>query len=165
MNVTFGYLQTADRRIELRGRTATIGRDPNVDVHVDDPAVGYVHAHITHRAGDAFARDLGGPGGTTVNGEPVTVPRKLQDGDVIKVGDTELTFWGTGLAAPPAPVARGPAAAAGPPPPAPPAEPASPVPAPPSVPAAPVPPPGAPPSPGGPPPPPPPAPVATGERR
>lgn len=87
-----GSVRTDSRVLELRGPTATIGRDPAVEIHLKDPAVSFLHAQITDHAGVPYLRDLGSRNGTYVNEEFLTVPRALQEADVIHVGDTDLTF-------------------------------------------------------------------------
>lgn len=69
----------------------TIGRLPECEVVLSDPAVSRRHARIVRRD-DAFVlTDLGSTNGTLVNGERVT-ERELRDGDRITVGATVLEF-------------------------------------------------------------------------
>ena len=70
-----------------------IGRNPACSVWLDFEGVSRKHARVrideTHRA---VVEDLGSTNGTFVGGMPVAGPAPLDDGDVIKVGETELTF-------------------------------------------------------------------------
>ena len=70
-----------------------IGRNPACSVWLDFEGVSRKHARVrideTHRA---VVEDLGSTNGTFVGGVPVAGPAPLGDGDVIKVGETELTF-------------------------------------------------------------------------
>ncbi len=75
-----------------------VGRSLGVDVLVDDRHVSALHASIRceHRpAGGSYAfviRDLDSRNGTKVNGEAVAGELALSDGDVIRVGTTDLVF-------------------------------------------------------------------------
>lgn len=73
------------------GPTTTIGRLPECDVVVADPAASRRHARIVRRDGVWRIEDLGSTNGTYVNDEPVT-ERALEDGDRITVGATVLEF-------------------------------------------------------------------------
>ncbi|HEY7659999.1 MAG TPA: FHA domain-containing protein [Actinomycetota bacterium] len=148
-----GVLEGAGRRFELLGSVVSIGRDPRSDVPLDDPAVSGTHAQIAEHEGGLYVRDLGSRNGTYVNRALTSVPHLLRDGDLIHVGDTDLTFRASGPqvvpepAATAAPVAPEPPAATAPEPaapapepppaPAPPSPPAQPAPLPPTPPAAP----------------------------
>jgi FHA domain len=73
---------------------ATIGRAPDVDVHIDkDSQVSRVHARMERVSGlwsivdDGLSRN-----GTLVNGKPVTTRVRLADRDRITVGHTLLVF-------------------------------------------------------------------------
>jgi DNA-binding winged helix-turn-helix (wHTH) protein len=71
----------------------TIGRNPACTVWLDFDGVSRRHARVRiddhHRA---VVEDLGSTNGTFVRGVAVQSPAPLDDGDVIKVGETELTF-------------------------------------------------------------------------
>ncbi|MGH9828118.1 MAG: FHA domain-containing protein, partial [Blastocatellia bacterium] len=73
---------------------ANIGRLASCAVFVDDPSISRLHAAIAlSPAGDLVISDLGSANGTSVNGEIVNTgeARKLAAGDMITVGDVELT--------------------------------------------------------------------------
>ncbi|MFI5385715.1 MAG: FHA domain-containing protein [Fimbriimonadales bacterium] len=70
-----------------------LGRDPDSVVNLmNDQSVSRRHAEIVIGSDSAVLRDAGSRNGTSVNGEPVTGDRVLQDGDVIQIGSTRLTF-------------------------------------------------------------------------
>jgi NADPH-dependent 2,4-dienoyl-CoA reductase/sulfur reductase-like enzyme/pSer/pThr/pTyr-binding forkhead associated (FHA) protein len=130
-----GALEGGGRRYELLGSQISLGRDPQAEVSIEDPAVSYTHAQITLHAGELYLRDLGSRNGTWVNAQLVTTPHRLRDGDVLHVGETDLAFRSVGGrdAEAPSAIARAPVATPGPPPvaapeppPAAPAEPAAP---------------------------------------
>jgi pSer/pThr/pTyr-binding forkhead associated (FHA) protein/NADPH-dependent 2,4-dienoyl-CoA reductase/sulfur reductase-like enzyme len=87
-----GYLQLGEQQIDLRTSGLSIGRGKQTDVMLDDPTVSYQHAQIVCQGDVPYLRDLGSSNGTYVNGELVSVPHRLQSGDVIKLGNTSLTF-------------------------------------------------------------------------
>lgn len=74
------------------GDTVQIGRETNNDIILSDPGVSRNHAILAWRDGAFEIADLGSTNGTQVNDQPVTDPRKLHDGDVIRVYQIELSF-------------------------------------------------------------------------
>ncbi|RZU11172.1 FHA domain-containing protein [Kribbella rubisoli] len=80
------------RRINLTGAHLTVGRLPNCDVQFEDPYVSRTHAALWQRAGADYVEDLGSAGGTFVNGEAVTVPRRLYPGDRVRLADLQLRY-------------------------------------------------------------------------
>jgi DNA-binding winged helix-turn-helix (wHTH) protein len=70
-----------------------IGRDPDVAVPINAAIVSRRHARILVSQGTATIEDLGSKNGTFVDDQRLTAPRILRGGEVIKVGDHELTFW------------------------------------------------------------------------
>ena len=68
---------------------AMIGRDPESDVVLNDPATSRRHAHIEFKDGKYVLTDLGSANGTLVNDQRVK-ERVLSDGDVIKIGQNVL---------------------------------------------------------------------------
>lgn len=65
---------------------ATIGRAYDNSICIDDSRVSRYHAVIEERGDGFYLDDLGSSNGTTVNGEPVSARRRLEDGDVISIG-------------------------------------------------------------------------------
>lgn len=72
----------------------TIGRDSSNVLALNDERTSRFHAQIAVSSNGAVVEDLGSTNGTLVNGQPVPprVPRRLQPGDQIKVGNTLLRF-------------------------------------------------------------------------
>jgi DNA-binding winged helix-turn-helix (wHTH) protein len=62
-----------------------IGRDATCTVVVTDRQVSRYHARITLKDGSALLEDLGSKNGTYLNGDVISEPFILQDGDVIQV--------------------------------------------------------------------------------
>lgn len=76
----------------LIGEALELGREPDNDAMLPDPKVSRRHARI-RRDGERYVlADLGSSNGTFVNGERVVAPARLEDGDVILIGDVELVF-------------------------------------------------------------------------
>ena len=87
-----GSIVTADgTRLTIGADPLTIGRLPECDVVVSDPAVSRRHAEIRRRDGTFVVVDLDSTNGTRVNGAGVR-DRVLNDGDEIRVGSVALRF-------------------------------------------------------------------------
>ena len=72
----------------------TIGRLPDNDVRIDNPAVSGHHALIINILNDSFLEDLNSTNGTYVNGKLIK-KHALQHGDVITCGHHQLRFVDT----------------------------------------------------------------------
>jgi predicted component of type VI protein secretion system len=72
----------------------TLGRLPDNDVRVDNPAVSGHHALIINILNDSFLEDLNSTNGTYVNGKLIK-KHALQHGDVITIGHHHLRFVDT----------------------------------------------------------------------
>ncbi|MDQ4095582.1 MAG: FHA domain-containing protein, partial [Actinomycetota bacterium] len=78
----------AGRRIEVNG-PMVIGRE-DADITIEDPEISRRHAEV-RPAGDRIEiEDLGSTNGTFVNGERITRPYTLSEGDFVRVGQSEL---------------------------------------------------------------------------
>jgi pSer/pThr/pTyr-binding forkhead associated (FHA) protein len=77
-------IQGAERRVESR---STIGRE-GCDITVSDPDVSRRHAELAVAEGQLSIEDLGSTNGTFVNGERIDQPRRLNDGDEVRIGAT-----------------------------------------------------------------------------
>ena len=69
----------------------TIGRLPDNDIRIDNPAVSGHHALVINILNDSFLEDLNSTNGTYVNGK-IIKKHALQNGDVITVGHHALRF-------------------------------------------------------------------------
>jgi len=91
--VTTSGVLDAGSEYELNSAPLTIGRGGQNDVAIDgDEFASAKHVRIEPRRDGVWVRDLGSTNGTYVNGVRLDRPRKLVDGDVVKVGETELRF-------------------------------------------------------------------------
>lgn len=68
-----------------------IGRAPDNDLVLRDPATSGHHARVERRGNQFFVVDLGSTNGTLVNGE-VVMERELKSGDSITIGQNAVNF-------------------------------------------------------------------------
>jgi pSer/pThr/pTyr-binding forkhead associated (FHA) protein len=88
----------AGQSIALLPTTLTIGREHDNNIEIKDAEVGRYHARIIHERGRYVLEDLDSSTGTWINGQR-TRRAVLNQGDVIRVGQTELAFdaeWTSG---------------------------------------------------------------------
>ncbi|MFP4364088.1 MAG: FHA domain-containing protein [Spirochaetia bacterium] len=71
-----------------------IGRNAENDIPLSDPLASRIHASVEIMNGIYYLRDMDSTNGTYINGNPLKKgeTRKLQRGDVIKIGNTELNL-------------------------------------------------------------------------
>jgi pSer/pThr/pTyr-binding forkhead associated (FHA) protein len=89
--LTFEAGPFSGRIVALPNQMVSIGRAPDNDVVVGDPATSGHHGRIEVRAGSFWISDLGSTNGTQVNGQPV-IEKELSDGDTIAIGQNTLRF-------------------------------------------------------------------------
>lgn len=68
-----------------------VGREGS-DILLNHPTVSRKHAIITYTDGKCIIEDVGSTNGTIVQGEKVTQPMELHDGDEIRIGSVVLTL-------------------------------------------------------------------------
>ncbi|WP_229403098.1 FHA domain-containing protein [Micromonospora okii] len=96
LTVVAGPMRGASFRLSVVPQV--IGRSARVDIVVDDPHLSRRHASV-RLAGDGVAlEDLGSTNGTWLNDRRVDGTEQLCDGDVVRLGRTELRFFDPGLA-------------------------------------------------------------------
>jgi hypothetical protein len=77
----------------LDSTALTVGRGDANTVAIDgDEFASARHARIEPRRDGVWVTDVGSTNGTYVNGVRIDRPRKLVQGDVVRVGETELRF-------------------------------------------------------------------------
>ena len=69
---------------------ATMGRDINNTVVVEDPFASGEHAALTYRGRSWYVEDLGSTNGTFVNGSQVEKIEQLGYGDEVQVGEVRF---------------------------------------------------------------------------
>src|SRR5579872_621457 len=81
------------RRMEIWKDCTTIGRSRDCDIFLEDLAVHRKQASILYTASGYVLRDDKGNGDCFVNEQPCQ-EHLLTDGDIIRFGNTQLTFYG-----------------------------------------------------------------------
>lgn len=81
-----------DRLIPLPDGETVIGREPDAGVSIDSLHVSRRHARIVVSSGHVVLEDLGSKNGTYLNGQRITAPVELTEGDEIGVGHDVLVF-------------------------------------------------------------------------
>jgi serine phosphatase RsbU (regulator of sigma subunit) len=76
----------------LREDEITIGRGPENSIQVIDTRISRVHSRIQRRDGRWTIEDQRSKNGTLVNSTPIAVRLRLEQGDRIRIGDTEFIF-------------------------------------------------------------------------
>jgi len=78
---------------ELDGAPLFLGRGANNDIPLpEDEFASARHARIEARRDGVFVEDMGSTNGTFVNGIRLARERRLQQGDVVRVGETDLRY-------------------------------------------------------------------------
>jgi DNA-binding winged helix-turn-helix (wHTH) protein len=80
------------RQIPLMEGVNVIGRGPDAAIRIDSPGVSRHHARIVVDQGEGTLEDLGSKNGTDLNGRRITTPRRVGDGDEIRLGTIVLIF-------------------------------------------------------------------------
>lgn len=70
----------------------SIGREPQNDIVLSDPACSRKHCELRQVDGEWFVHDLDSRNGTRVNGERIDGVKMLRDGDHIRIGKLKLLF-------------------------------------------------------------------------
>jgi pSer/pThr/pTyr-binding forkhead associated (FHA) protein len=85
-------LETNTER-ELDSAPVTIGRAQDNELSIDaDEFASVHHARIEPKRDGVWVRDLESTNGTFVNGVKLTRARRLEPGDIIRVGETDLRY-------------------------------------------------------------------------
>jgi pSer/pThr/pTyr-binding forkhead associated (FHA) protein len=74
----------------------TVGRLPDNDIRIDNPAVSGHHSLVINILNDSFLEDLNSTNGTYVNGKLIK-KHALTHGDVITIGHHQLRFVDEGI--------------------------------------------------------------------
>jgi hypothetical protein len=90
-------------------RPLVLGREPGCDVVIPDRQVSRYHARLTPGESGVVLEDLGSKNGTSCNGNLLTAPLVLQDGDLVQIATAqEFMFLSSDATMPlDAPVQRG----------------------------------------------------------
>jgi hypothetical protein len=78
---------------ELDSAQLTIGRGRQNDITIgSDEYASARHARFEPRQDGVWVQDLGSTNGTYLNGARLDHPRRLTQGDIVRVGETDLRF-------------------------------------------------------------------------
>lgn len=69
-----------------------IGRDPEVAIPVDNSTVSRHHARLMVGENEVTLEDLDSKNGTFINGQRISEPTVVTDGDQVAVGEVRMTF-------------------------------------------------------------------------
>lgn len=94
--------ERGSRDFDLTQDRFTIGRRPDNDLMIDDPAVSGHHARLVKIQAVYFLEDTGSTNGTAVNGTRID-RHQLRDADVITIGKHRLIFRDATAGTPAAP--------------------------------------------------------------
>jgi phosphoserine phosphatase RsbU/P len=78
--------------VKLDKMRLTIGRSSRNDICIGDPFASRLHAEIRRENDQILLVDNGSANGTFLNGQRVAAPVRLQYGDVIRIGETEIEY-------------------------------------------------------------------------
>lgn len=81
----------AGERFDLIGGLS-IGRSAEADLRIEDRYASGLHARIFSRDGRTYIEDMSSTNGTLLNDAPLLGEAELIDGDLVRIGDTELRF-------------------------------------------------------------------------
>lgn len=80
---------------QLREGKTTLGADSSSDICINDPEISAHHCTILYRSGNFQIKDEFSTNGLLINNKEVDDKSELNDGDLIKLGKTELKFRST----------------------------------------------------------------------
>jgi DNA-binding winged helix-turn-helix (wHTH) protein len=86
------WIEWDGRRLALAVGEHVIGRDPDVEVRVDQSTVSRRHARLVVTTEGAVLEAFVSKNGTFLGSERVSGPVQLTDGDAIRVGSVQMTF-------------------------------------------------------------------------
>jgi pSer/pThr/pTyr-binding forkhead associated (FHA) protein len=83
------------RRVEISQPVMTIGRLPSNSLPLDHEDVSRVHAEVSRRGAEYVIEDKKSRNGVRVNGKLIerSRPRRLRDGDCLKISEVTLFFF------------------------------------------------------------------------
>jgi pSer/pThr/pTyr-binding forkhead associated (FHA) protein len=70
----------------------TIGRSSDCDLVINDASISRQHVQIIRQEMGWYVQDLGSRNGTAINGQRLSAPLRLEDGDTLTVGDISLRY-------------------------------------------------------------------------
>jgi hypothetical protein len=92
VTVVGGALSGTRVNIATGSAPILIGKGPATLQITDDPSVSTRHAQISGESHGIVVTDLGSTNGTFVNSQRISAPTLLQDGDLVRFGNTQIKF-------------------------------------------------------------------------
>lgn len=90
----------ADQEYTLIHERTVIGRGQSSDITIDNPEISRQHAQFTREGASIVVGDLGSTNGTFVNGQRISGPTPLKNGDIVELGEAvRLDFVSAALPA------------------------------------------------------------------
>jgi hypothetical protein len=86
------FVEIAGRAVQIGPAGSVVGRSNDADIVIAAHEVSRRHAQIVPDRDGWTLTDLDSTNGVRLNGRPIGVPTRLQDGDVIELGAVELIF-------------------------------------------------------------------------
>ncbi len=80
------------RYFRIKSNKVFIGNSDEAEIKIDELRASRIHAFVFTKEGKFYIEDLKTIIGTYLRGEKLTKTMELRDGDVVKIGDTELIF-------------------------------------------------------------------------
>ncbi len=88
--------ETPGKTFPLNKEVTVLGRDAACEIVLSDHEVSKRHAKITRKDDGSHIEDLHSTNGTKVANQELTASRRLEDGNLIEIGDTQFVFSETG---------------------------------------------------------------------
>jgi pSer/pThr/pTyr-binding forkhead associated (FHA) protein len=83
----------AGKNVELTGEVLTLGRETDNDINLLTEGVSRYHAKLNHSDDGGWSiEDLNSTNGVKVNHERISEPHRLEEGDIIDLGDQTFRF-------------------------------------------------------------------------
>ena len=80
--------------VQLLRDEITIGRQDGNTIRLTERNVSRRHARLLRQNGNVLIEDLGSYNGVRVNGEKISAPTRIKEGDLVEIGDYDLGIQG-----------------------------------------------------------------------
>jgi pSer/pThr/pTyr-binding forkhead associated (FHA) protein len=86
---------SAGQVFALNKAILTIGRNADCDIVIPEASISRQHVQIVRQELGWYVQDLSSMNGTAINGQRLSAPQRLEDGDTLTVGDIPLRYLAT----------------------------------------------------------------------
>jgi pSer/pThr/pTyr-binding forkhead associated (FHA) protein len=80
------------QRLALKRQIATLGRDENCDIWIDDDMASRHHAELVHHQGKVYLTDCDSLNGTLLNGKRMRGTMQVEAGNLLQIGEQCFSF-------------------------------------------------------------------------